>query len=154
MNLIAKAGEFFRGRNHKEEKKHSHGVEIHEAGGGLNISPQNVKNFVVKAVGNIEDSSNGDFSPPESDLGEIRDAIATDSYLKLAVSKYSQLIFKAGYHIVSDNDAAAEYIQQRFSLMSFTTRTPMDVLFQGVADDLVAYSNAFLLRNAQGGNAA
>lgn len=120
-------------------------VNINEAGGSLNISPQNVKNFVVKAVGNIDTSGNNDFAPPESDLGEIRDAIGADSYVKLAVSKYSQLIFKAGYHIVSDNDAAAEYIQQRFNLMSFTTRTPMDILLQGIADDLVAYSNAFLL---------
>jgi len=144
MNLLSKAGTFLKsfGKTAPEPIPNMH---IHEAGGSLNISPQNVKNFIVKAVGNIEDSSNGDFSPPESDLGEIRDAVAADSYLKLAVSKYSQLIFKAGYHIVSDNDAAAEYIQQRFNLMSFTTRTPMDVLLQGIADDLVTYSNAFLL---------
>ena len=120
-------------------------MHLREAGGGLNISPQNVKNFIVKAAGNIEDSANGDFAAPESDLGEIRDAVAADSYIRLAVNKYSQLIFKAGYHIVSDNDAAAEYIQQRFNVMSFTTRTPMDVLLQGIADDLVTYSNAFLI---------
>lgn len=120
-------------------------VSVKEAGGGLSISPQNVKNFTVKAVGQIEDNTNGDFASPDSDLGQIRDAIAADSYIRLAVNKYSQLIFKAGYNIVSDNDAAAEYIQQRLSIMSFTTRTPFDVLLQGVADDLVAYSNAFLI---------
>lgn len=119
-------------------------VHIREAG-GLSLSPQNVKNFVVKAAGQIEDTSNGDFASPDSDLNEIKDAVSADSYLRLSVTKYSQLIFKAGYHIVSDNDAAAEYIQQRFNIMSFTTKTPMDVLFQGIADDLVTYSNAFLI---------
>ena len=70
-------------------------IQTKEAG-GMTITPQNVKNFVVKAVGQIEDSSNGDFASPESDLGEIRDAIAADSYIKLASTKYSQLVFKAG----------------------------------------------------------
>jgi hypothetical protein len=120
-------------------------MDFREAGGGLNITPQSAKNFVVKAVGQVEDTANGDFASPESDLNEIRDAINADSYIRLAITKYSQLIFKAGYHIVSDNDAAAEYIQQRMNIMSFTTRTPMDVLFQGIAEDLVAYSNAFLV---------
>lgn len=121
-------------------------IQTKEAG-GMTITPQNVKNFVVKAVGQIEDSSNGDFASPESDLGEIRDAIAADSYIKLAITKYSQLVFKAGYSIVSDNDAAAEYIQQRFNLMSFMTSTPMDILFQGIAEDLISYSNAFLVKS-------
>ena len=120
-----------------------------EAGGtsGGQITNANIKNFVVKAVGNVEDSLTQDFNPPEADLNEIRNAIAADSYIKLAVTKYSQLILKAGYHIVSDNDDAAEYIQGRFNLMSFMTGTPIDIIFQEIASDLVSYSNAFLIKS-------
>ena len=123
-------------------------LEIKEAGGtGGQITNANIQNFIVKAVGNIEDSSNGDFAAPEIDLSEIKDAVEADSYLKLAVMKYHQLIFKAGYNIVSDNDQAAEYIESRLRLMSFVTDTPMDILFQQVAEDLVTYSNAFLIKS-------
>jgi len=127
-----------------------HGIDIKEASGGSSggqITQANINNFVVKAVGNVEDDLTQDFNSPDSSLYEIQQAIRSDSYIKLAVDKYSQLIFKAGYHIVSDNDQAAEYIQSRFSMMSFMTSTPMDVLFQQVADDLVAYSNAFLIKS-------
>ena len=124
-------------------------ISIREAGGtsGGQITNANIKNFVAKAVGNVQDSLTQDFNAPEDDLSEIRDAINADSYIKLAVAKYSQLLFKAGYNIVSDNDAAAEYIQSRFSLMSFMTGTPIEMLFQQVGDDLVSYSNAFLIKS-------
>ena len=125
-------------------------ISIKETGGGSSsgqITNANVKNFIVKAVGNVDDSLTQDFNSSEIDLSEIRDAINADSYIKLSVMKYAQLIFKAGYHIVSDNDAAAEYIQNRFSMMSFMTSTPMDILFQEIANDLVAYSNAFLIKS-------
>jgi hypothetical protein len=111
------------------------------------ISQANIKNFVVKAVGNVSEGSNGDFTSSSYDLSEIKDAIAADSYIKLAITKYSQLVFKAGYNIVSQNDAAAEYIRSRFRMMGFMTGTPMDVVLQQVADDLVSYSNAFLVKS-------
>lgn len=120
---------------------------IHEAGSSGQITNANVNNFVVKAVGNVDDSLTQDFNAPESNLTEIRNAIAADSYIKLAVTKYSQLVLKAGYHIVGDNDAAAEYVQNRFNMMSFMTGTPIDIIFQEVADDLVSYSNAFLIKS-------
>lgn len=111
------------------------------------ITNSNIKNFVVKAVGFTNDNSNGDFASPEYDLSEIKSAIETDSYINLATKKYSQLIFKAGYNIVSDNDAAAEYIKSRLRMMSFMTGTPTNTLLQGVAEDIVRYSNAFLVKS-------
>lgn len=111
------------------------------------ITNANIKNFVVKAVGFVNDTSNGNFASPEYDLSEIKDAIETDSYINIATKKYSQLIFKAGYNIVSDNDAAAEYIKSRLRMMSFMSGTPMDILFQQIAEDVVRYSNAFLVKS-------
>lgn len=108
-----------------------------------------MNNFVVKAVGFQGDGSDTDFSSPDVDFSEIKDAINGDSYIKMAIAKYSQLIFKAGYNIVGSNDAAAEYLRGRLRMMSFMTSIPMDVLFQQTTDDLVAYSNAFWVKSRQ-----
>lgn len=122
---------------------------VREAGGGSSsqITQANIQQFVVKAVGNTNEGQNGDFTSSSYDLSEIKDAVAADSLLKLAIAKYSQLIFKAGYTITSTNDAAAEYLRGRFRMMSLMTTTPIDILFQQVADDLVMYSNAFLVKS-------
>lgn len=124
---------------------------IKEAGGssGGQITQANMNNFVVKAVGFQGDGSDNDFSSPDVDFSEIKDAINGDSYIKMAIAKYSQLIFKAGYNIVGSNDAAAEYLRGRLRMMSFMTSIPMDVLFQQTTDDLVAYSNAFWVKSRQ-----
>ena len=125
--------------------------EVPSSGGGKTsgqqISNGNIKNFQIKAVGFSGESDSGDFEDPEYDLAEIKEAVAADSYIAVATQKYSQLIFKAGYSIVSDNDAAAEYIRQRLRFMSFVTGTNIDILLQGIAEDLVRYSNAFLVKS-------
>lgn len=127
----------------------SEAFRLQEAGGGSSsqITQANVQQFVAKAVVNTNEGAQGDFTSSSYDLAEIKEAVTADSLLKLAVAKYSQLIFKAGYNITSSNDAAAEYLRGRFRMMSFMTGTPMDVLLQQVADDLVMYSNAFLVKS-------
>ena len=135
----------------KEIKESINLREVPSSGGGggktTQITSSNIKSLWVKAVGFSGENSSGDFEAPEYDLSEIKDACSADSYIAIAIQKYSQLIFKAGYSIVSDNDKAAEYIRQRMRYMSFATKTPMDILFQGIAEDLVKYSNAFLIKS-------
>lgn len=121
--------------------------EVEGSTSGAQITQSNVSNFTVKAVGNVNEGADGNFTSSSYSLSEIKRAIEADSYIKLAVMKYSQLIFKAGYNLVSDNDEAAKYIRARFRMMGFMTGTPMDVTFQQIADDLVAYSNAFLVKS-------
>ena len=116
-------------------------------GASIQVSPANIKQFWIKPVGFSGEDSSGDFQEPEYDLAEIKEACNADSYMAVTVQKYSQLIFKAGYSIVSDNEQAAEYIRQRLRFMSFATKIPVDVLFQGIAEDLVRYSNAFLIKS-------
>lgn len=134
-------------------KPQKESVEIREVGGGSSggskITQANMKNFVVKAVGFQGEDSGTDFTSPDIDLTEIKEAINGDSYIKMAIAKYSQLIFKAGYNIVGSNDAAAEYLRARIRMMSFMTSIPMDVLFQQTTDDLIAYSNAFWVKSRQ-----
>lgn len=80
-------------------------------------------------------------------MSEIRSAIQTDSYLKIAVEKTAQLIFKAGFKLTSENEKAKEYLQQRLSIMSFGTGIPFKILLSEVGRDLSAYSNAFLVKS-------
>lgn len=112
------------------------------------INKANFKNFVVKAIGFIanQGASRGDFSTPEYDLDEIRRAADSDSYIKMAIMKYSYLMYKAGYQLKGDNEKAVEYIKKRFRIMSFATGIPMDILFQEIGDDLIKFSNAFLIK--------
>lgn len=113
----------------------------------IRMNKQKMKDFVVKAVGEVLHHSNerSNFLRPEYNLWEIKEAAEADSYIKISLSKYSQLIYKAGAALKGE-DERVEYIKKRFRMMSFATQKPMDILFQEVADDLIKYSNAFLIK--------
>ena len=68
------------------------------------FSQDDIKKFTIKATGRAAQSN--DLTEAEYSLTEIQAAIKSDSYIKRFVTDYSQLIFKAGYSIVSENDAA------------------------------------------------
>ena len=106
-------------------------------------------NFKVKAIGFISAYAQRRewFHRPEYNLQEVRDASEADSYVKISLTKTSYLIYKAGWKFKSENQQAIDYLEQRFKIMSYCTGVPMDILMQGVADDLVKYSNAFLLKS-------
>ena len=107
----------------------------------------NIKLSVIKGLGLLTFTSYNReaFIAPEYNLEEIRCASEADSYIKMSLMKYSYLIYKAGWAL-KGKDEAVEYINQRFRMMTFATGKPMDILFQEVADDMVRYSNAFLVK--------
>ena len=113
----------------------------------ININNKKMKDFVIKAIGGIQRHSDERerFQRPEYNLWEIKEASESDSYVKIAFSKYSYLIYKAGASLKGEDERVA-YLEKRFRMMSFMTQKPMDILFQEVADDLVKYSNAFLIK--------
>ena len=113
------------------------------------VNKKSIQNFIVKAIGYVTAQTQRRelFTRPEFNLSEIRDASEADSYVKISLSKYSYLIYKAGWKFKSENQAAIDYLDQRFKIMSYCTGVPMDILMQGIADDLVRYSNAFLLKS-------
>ena len=113
------------------------------------VNKKSIQNFIVKAVGYVTAQTQRRelFTRPEFNLAEIRDASEADSYVKISLSKYSYLIYKAGWKFKSENQKALDYLDQRFKIMSYCTGVPMDILMQGIADDLVRYSNAFLLKS-------
>nr|DAY38378.1 MAG TPA: Portal protein [Bacteriophage sp.] len=109
------------------------------------FNQDDIKKFTIKATGRSAQSN--DLTAAEYSLTEIQNAIKSDSYIKRFVTDYSQLIFKAGYNIIGENDAAAEYIRKRLRLMSFMTNESFDNLMIEIGNDLVAYSNAFLVKS-------
>mgnify|MGYP006925842811 FL=1 len=80
------------------------------------------------------------------DLAQIKNAVLTDSYLAVAVRKFSQLITKAGYQIKSKNEDAANYINNRLKVIEFRTKIPFYTLITSIARDLYTYSNSYIIK--------
>lgn len=110
-------------------------------------SNASIKNFIAKATALITGDSSDGQQGGEYNLEEIRAASESDSYIKMALMKYSYMLFKAGYRLESENQQAIDYIKSRFYIMSFATGKPMDILLQEIGDDLIKYSNAFLVKS-------
>lgn len=121
-------------------------IFIGEAGGSsAQITNSNIKNFLIKHIGWSADSD--DYTASENDLGEVKSAINTDSYIKVALDKTAQLIMKSGYKFESDNENALEYLRQRIAMMEFGSKIPFDVLLEEIARNLVYYSNCFVVKS-------
>lgn len=80
------------------------------------------------------------------DLVQIKNAVLTDSYLAVAVRKFSQLITKAGYQIKSKNEDAANYVNDRIKVIEFRTKIPFYTLITSIARDLYTYSNSYIIK--------
>ena len=118
------------------------------SGSSAKIDKNNYKKFVVKAISLIKGAEGREnLTAPEYNLAEIREASEADSYIKIALMKYSYMLFKAGYLLKSDNELASSYIKKRFYIMSFSTGKPIDILFQEIGNDIIKYSNAFLVKS-------
>lgn len=120
---------------------------IHEVDNKAKKSSANASTKVLQAViSSLNVRSDSDFETSDYDFEEIKSAIQTDSYIKVALQKQFQLLFKSGYRLISENENAVEYIRQRFRLMSYCSGCPVDVLLQEIGVDLTYYSNAYLLK--------
>lgn len=108
-----------------------------------------IQNIIVKTISRVVKPvtyGRDSFVGSEYNLSEIKEAIDTDSYIKIATLKYSCLIFKSGWKLKADNQKAIDYILKRFKYMSLCTGVPIEILFQEIGDDLYKYSNAFLIK--------
>lgn len=95
-------------------------------------------------------SSRSQFEGAQFDLEEITAAYDTDSYVRQAVDKYTDLIFKAGWNVVGVNENAIEYVKMRLELIAEATQTPTEEFFNQIAEDLVKYGNAFIVKSRLG----
>ena len=90
--------------------------------------------------------NNRDFIEPHFDIHEITKAYNTESYVRQALDKYVDLLFKEGWKFKGKEPKAVEYVKSRFQMMSVMTDTPIDQFFLEFAEDLVRYSNVFIYK--------
>lgn len=87
-----------------------------------------------------------DFQGVPFDLNLIDTAYREDSYVRRAVDKHIELIFKAGWQLVGRNPRAVSYVRTRLAVMAEATGTPTDSLLMGIAEQLVRYANALVIK--------
>lgn len=111
------------------------------------------KKTLIKRIGMaLKGRGGSEFEEAPIDLNEVTKAYNTDSYVKRAVDKYSELMFKAGWEISGKDDAITEYVWTRIKLMEEATRQSIDDLFKEISTDLVLYGNAFVVKARQSGS--
>jgi len=78
------------------------------------------------------------------DFAKILDAIDTDSYVKQAISKYKELIWKEGWEIISENVEAVDYLYQRIDYMELIMERPFNEFLVETMDQLIKFHNVFI----------
>jgi hypothetical protein len=111
---------------------------------------QTLKGLVKKIGLSFPTVEGGDFGKefeaPDFDLQQIQNAYEADGYVRQAIDKYVDLIFKTGYEVTGQNLNAVEYIKARLAYMAETTGVPTEVLFQEIAENLIKYNNVIMVK--------
>lgn len=94
-------------------------------------------------------SKRAEFESPSFDLDVITSAYDSEAYVRQAVDKYVDLIFKAGWDLNGKNEKAVEYIKMRLAAMSEATGISTDTLLGEIAECMVKYSNVFIIKARQ-----
>lgn len=96
-----------------------------------------------------------EFEQPEYDMAEIGRIEDVEAYVQSAFSKKEGLMFKEDWEIIGKNPETIKYIKQRFEQFSAATEQPLKAVLRGIGEDLIRYSNGFLVkvrdRKASGG---
>ena len=108
------------------------------------ISKVNNRGVVYGSLGNTQ--SRTSFTESEYNLGEISKVIDVEAYVRQAFGKHAELCLKEGYQISSRNADATEYIKRRFKEMAEVSGVTFDMLLRSVTQNIVAYSNAFIVK--------
>jgi hypothetical protein len=110
---------------------------------------------LIKRIGysNVKGGGGGsarkNFETPSFDLATIDAAYDTEGYVRQAVDKYIDLIFKEGWQLKGKNEKALEYLRIRLAVMAEATDTPTNTILKEIADCVVKYANAFLVKARQ-----
>ncbi len=96
--------------------------------------------------------SRREFLPPEFDMEEITTAYNTESYVRQAIDKYVDMMFRAGWEFKGKNPKTVEYIKTRFRIMEEATGQSTESFLEEVADSLVKYANTFIVKARAKGN--
>ena len=86
------------------------------------------------------------FQTAEYNLGEISKVMDIESYMRQAFNKQVELCLKEGYDISSRNEEATLYIKRRLREMAEVSGLTFDMILRSITQNLIAYSNAFLVK--------
>lgn len=109
------------------------------------------KKVGLKKVGQaLKGRGASEFEESPIDLTQVIAAYKTDSYIRKAVNKYADLMFKMGWDISAKDEGASEYVWTRLKFMSEQTGQPIQEFFKEIAFNLVLYGNAFVVKQRSG----
>ena len=109
-------------------------------GAGRELASESVKRIVYK------ENNETDFEDPDFDLSDIQNGYNTDSYIRQGVDKYVDQIFKEGYSFYGTDTNVVDYIKLRLSYIAEATNTPTNQLLIDIAEDVVKYGNAMVVK--------
>jgi hypothetical protein len=119
-------------------------------------SSRDPKKSIIKRIGLAFTTGGGTRAtlegPEGFDLAEIEKAYNTEAYVRQAIDKYIDFIFKAGWDIIGKNQNSVDYIKLRLAAMAEATKTPTKQLFIEMAEDLVLYHNVFVVKARASGS--
>ena len=127
----------------------SRGSAVQEA---ASRDPTQIK---VGRVGLPDDPNNRDFTNPSYtgtnfSMDKIEEAWNKESYYRRACSKFTELMFKAGWDLNGNNPSAVQYIRQRWAFMAECMQQPIDIWLLEQSEDLVKYHNVILAKSRRG----
>jgi len=99
------------------------------------------------AVSNIFSFRSQDFVRPEFSFEEIIKAYNTDGYVRQALDKYIELMFKAGWKFIHRDKRVKEYLKKRITMISDAMGKPFEQFQREIAEDLVKFHNVIILKN-------
>lgn len=86
------------------------------------------------------------FEVPEVDMNRVDAAYNGEAYVRRALDKHIELMFKAGWDLVGMDNKVVNYVKTRLAIIAESTRIPTEQLFIDIAEDLVKYSNAIVIK--------
>jgi hypothetical protein len=87
-----------------------------------------------------------EFEQPEYNMAEIGRIEDVEAYVQSAFAQKEGLMFKEGWEVVGKDLQTIKYIKQRFEQFSAATGHPFSGVLRGIGEDLIRYSNAFLVK--------
>jgi len=87
-----------------------------------------------------------EFEQPEYNMVEIGRIEDIESYVQRAFTQKEGLMFKEGWELIGKNAQTIKYIKHRFEQLSAAGRLPFAYTLRGVGEDLIRYSNAFIVK--------
>jgi hypothetical protein len=91
-------------------------------------------------------SARKNFESPSFNLETIETAYDTESYIRQAIDKYLDLIFKAGWQLKGKNENSLQYIKTRLAVMEEATDVTTNAFLKEIADNLLKFANTFIIK--------